>query len=154
MSVESTQVIEGAAVARKSKAKNGRSRITNHRDLLPKIADGRKSQARRFRDLVNSLLAQVSKGGTEHVPEDKVGLIRQYAAATILSEEYSAKIVNGEPVDSERYCTLASTQLRLARQIGFNRVPPRPSEPSLDQYRGESKQESEDVEPPIEEEVA
>jgi hypothetical protein len=104
-----------------SKAKNGRSRATNHRDLLPHIADGRQAQARRFRDLVRSMISDA--GGVENCTEIRIGLIRRLAAATVLSEEIEGKAVNGEPVDLGAFCQLASTTVRLATRLGVERVP-------------------------------
>ena len=43
-----------------SRAKHGRSKSTNHRDLLPRIKDGRSTQARRFRDLVHAFISEVA----------------------------------------------------------------------------------------------
>src|SRR5262249_33812145 len=103
------------------KAKNGRARATNHRDLLPHIADGRLPQARRFRDLVRAMIADA--GGVEYCSEIRVGLIRRLAAATILSEDIEAKAVNGEIIDIATFCQLASTTVRLAQRLGVERVP-------------------------------
>jgi hypothetical protein len=114
-----------------SKAKNGRSRATNHRDLLPHIADGRHAQARRFRDLVRSMISDA--GGVENCTEIRLGLIRRLAAATVLSEEIEGKAVNGEPVDLGAFCQLASTTVRLATRLGVERVP-RNVGPSLADY--------------------
>jgi hypothetical protein len=104
-----------------SKAKNGRSRASNHRDLLPKIKDGRHSQARRFRDLVHAFISDA--GGVDNVSEVKLGLARRLAAATVLSEEIEGRAVNGEPVDVSTFCMLASTTVRIASRLGIERVP-------------------------------
>src|SRR5215831_21284511 len=87
------------------KAKHGRARATNHRDLLPHIADGRLPQARRFRDLVRAMIADA--GGVEYCSEIRIGLIRRLAAATVLSEDIEAKAVNGEIIDIATFCQLA-----------------------------------------------
>jgi hypothetical protein len=113
--------LEVEAAPGRSKAKNGRSRATNHRDLLPKIKDGRATQARRFRDLVRAFIADA--GGIENCSEVRLGLLRRLAAATVLSEEIEARAVNGEPVDINQFCTLASTTVRLSQRLGINRVP-------------------------------
>jgi hypothetical protein len=110
------------------KAKHGRSKATNHSDLLPHIADGRQAQARRFRDLVRSMISDA--GGVENCTEVRLGLIRRLAAATVLSEEIEGKAVNGEPVDVGTFCQLASTTVRLASRLGVERVP-RDVSPSL-----------------------
>ena len=113
--------LEVAPAASGSKAKHGRSRATNHRDLLPKIKDGRHTQARRFRDLVHAFISDA--GGIDNVSEVKLGLVRRLAAATVLSEEIEAKAVNGEPVDVSTFCQLASTTVRLSSRLGVESVP-------------------------------
>jgi hypothetical protein len=123
-------------------ARYGRSKLTNHRDLLPKIADGRAGAARRFRDLVRALIADM--GGIENCSEVKLGLIRRLAAATVLSEEIEARAVNGEPVDINQFCTLASTTVRLAQRLGINRIQ-RDVTPSLSDYLTDANQSSEDA---------
>jgi hypothetical protein len=104
-----------------SKAKNGRSRATNHRDLLPRINDGRSTQARRFKDLVRAFISDA--GGIDNVSEVRLGLLRRLAAATVLSEEVETAVVNGERVDINTFCTLASTTVRLAQRLGIERIP-------------------------------
>ena len=103
------------------KAKHGRSAATNHRDLLPHVQDGRQKQARRFRDLVRSMISDA--GGIEGCTEIRLGLIRRLAAATVLSEEIEGKAVNGEAVDIGTFCQLASTTVRLAQRLGIERIP-------------------------------
>jgi hypothetical protein len=113
--------LEAAARSSGNKAKNGRSKITNHRDLLPKITDGRHTQARRFRDLVRAYVSDM--GGDENCSEVKLGLARRLAAATVLSEEIEGKVVNGEAISIADFCQLASTTVRLATRLGIERVP-------------------------------
>jgi hypothetical protein len=111
-------------------APDQRSRITNHRDLLPQL-DGRSAAARRFRDLVNDFVAD--QGGLEHCSEVKLGLLRRLAAITTQSEMLESRAANGEPVDIMTLCQLASTALRLSARIGIERVP-KDITPSLGQY--------------------
>jgi hypothetical protein len=96
-----------------------RSRITNHRELLPGV-NGRSAPARRFRDLVSSYI--VDMGGLEYVSEIKLGLIRRLAAATVQAEIIEARMVNGEKIDVGTLCTLASTTVRIASRLGLERV--------------------------------
>ena len=119
MSVDSGSVVNGGTPP-KAKLKHGRSKATNHRDLLPHVADGRLSAARRFRDLVRALISDA--GGEDNCSEVKLGLIRRLAAATVLSEELEGKAVNGEPVDINRFCQLASTGLRISCRLGLERL--------------------------------
>jgi hypothetical protein len=72
-----------------AKAKNGRSRASNHRDLLPHVADGRASAARRFRDLVRAFTSDA--GGVENCSEIRLGMLRRLAALTVMSEEIEGR---------------------------------------------------------------
>ena len=118
-----------SAVETKGKLTTGRSRATNHRDLLPRIKDGRASQARRFRDLVRAFIVESG----DDCSEVRIGLLRRLAAATVLSEELECNVVNGEPVNISEFCTLASTTVRLAMRFGINRIPKNVT-PTLAQY--------------------
>jgi hypothetical protein len=104
-----------------------RSRVTNHRTLLPHL-DGRSAGARRFRDLVRAFV--VDMGGIEQCSEIKLGLLRRLAAMTVQAEALEAKMVDGEEVDIATLCQLASTAMRISSRLGIERVP-RPIEPSL-----------------------
>ena len=84
--------------------RKGRSRITNHKDLLPGVKGSTKA-GRRFRDLVNSFLADM--GGADRCSDIKLGLLRRLAAVTVQSELIEARMINGEPVDVSTLCTLA-----------------------------------------------
>jgi hypothetical protein len=97
-----------------------RSRVTNHRDLLPGL-DGRSASARRYRDLVNSYIADM--GGIDQCSDIKLGLLRRLAAVTVQSELIEARMINGEAVDIGTLCTLASTTVRLSQRLGIERVP-------------------------------
>jgi hypothetical protein len=97
-----------------------RSRLTNHRDLLPDL-DGRSAAARRFRDLVNGFISD--QGGLENCSEVKLGLLRRLAALTVQSEMLESAAANGQSVDITMLCTLASTSLRLSSRIGIERTP-------------------------------
>jgi hypothetical protein len=107
----------------------GRSKITNHVDLLPGM-NGNNPQARRFRDLVNGFVADM--GGIERCSEVKVGLLRRLAAVTTLSEAIEARVIEGQEVDIGTMCQLASTCMRLSVRLGLERV--QKQVPSLDQY--------------------
>jgi hypothetical protein len=111
------RVTEAEAAAWKRK---GRSKVTNHEDLLPGL-DGRSSAARRFRDLVSRFV--VDMGGFDQCSEIKLGLLRRLAATTVQSELLEAQMVNGEPVDIATLCTLASTSMRLSVRLGLERRP-------------------------------
>jgi hypothetical protein len=97
-----------------------RSRITNHKDLLPGIK-GTSSAARRFRDLVNAFIADM--GGLDRCSEIKLSLLRRLASVVVQSELLEARMINGEEVDIGTLCQLASTTVRLSQRIGLERVP-------------------------------
>ena len=105
--------------ASNQRAKKARSRVTNHADLLPDL-DGRSSAARRFRDLVSAFVADM--GGLDNCSEIKLGLLRRLAATTVQAELLEARMVNGEAVDIQTLCTLASTTVRLSTRLGLERV--------------------------------
>jgi hypothetical protein len=96
-----------------------RARVTNHKALLPNL-DGRSSSARRYRDLVNSYIADM--GGLDQCSDIKLGLLRRLAAVTVQSELIEARMINGEAVDIGTLCTLASTTVRLSQRLGLERV--------------------------------
>jgi hypothetical protein len=105
------KVVEDTPDVRKQK---GRSRTTNHKDLLPGL-DGRSSAARRFRDLVSAFITDM--GGLDQCSDIKLGLLRRLAAVTVQSELIEARMINGEAVDIGTLCTLASTSVRLATRL-------------------------------------
>ena len=92
--------------------------MTNHAGLLPGL-DGRSATARRFRDLVNAVVADM--GGLDRCSEIKIGLLRRFAAATVQAELLEARMVNGEQIDIGQLCTLASTAVRIASRLGLER---------------------------------
>ena len=96
-----------------------RSRVTNHRDLLPNI-DGRSLIARRYRDIVAAVI--VDQGGLDRMAEARLQLVRRFAACAVLAESMEARLVNGEALDIAEYSTLTSTLVRVAQRIGINRV--------------------------------
>ena len=61
--------------------------------LQPNINDGRSTQARRFKDLVRAFISDA--GGIDNVSEVRLGLLRRLAAATVLSEEVEAAVIDG-----------------------------------------------------------
>ena len=112
-----------------------RSRVTNHRDLLPGL-DGRTASARRYRDLVNAFVADM--GGPDRCSDIKLGLLRRLAAVTVQAEVLEAKMVNGEQVDIGTLCVLASTTVRLSQRLGIERVATDVSPPDPLQYAREA----------------
>lgn len=95
-----------------------RSRVSNHRDLLPNL-DGRSAEARRYRDLVSAYISDA--GGLDNCSEVRVGLARRLAALVVQSEAMEARLLSGEPVDVAKLCTLASTIVRISSRLGLRR---------------------------------
>jgi len=108
-----------------------RSRITNHRALLPHL-DGRSAGARRFRDLVRAFVADM--GGIEELSEIKLGLLRRLAAMTVLAEQVESRMADGEEINIAELCQLSSTAMRLSSRLGIERVPRDVSRPNLREY--------------------
>jgi hypothetical protein len=108
----------------------GRDRVSNGRDLLPNI-DGRTILARRYRTIANAIVLDL--GGADTCSEAKRQLARRFAAASALAEQLESKLVNGEQIDISEHALLCSTLVRVARQIGVNRVA-RDITPSLSEY--------------------
>ena len=95
-----------------------RAKVTNHRDLLPNLM-GTSSGARRFRDLVNSYIADL--GGISEISEIKLGLLRRLAAIVVQCETLELQAVAGNNVDPLALCTLSSTAMRLSLRLGLER---------------------------------
>jgi hypothetical protein len=118
------------ARAANGKRLDQRSRVSNHKDLLPNL-DGRSSSARRFRDLVAAFVSD--SAGIEHVSEVRLNLIRRLAATIVAAETMEAKLIDGENVDITTLCQLASTTVRISSRLGLERrsrdvTPPDPLE--------------------------
>ena len=96
-----------------------RSRVTNHKDLLPNI-DGRSLIARRYRDIVAAVIGD--QGGLDRMAEARLQLCRRFAACSVLAEAMEARLVNGEALDIGEYSQLTSTMVRVAHRIGINRT--------------------------------
>jgi hypothetical protein len=111
--------IENPSQLPRARKLQARSAVTNHKDLLPGL-DGRRAEARRFRDLVLSFISDM--GGLDQCSEIKLGLVRRLAAATVQAELLEARMVNGETVDVATLCQLASTTVRIATRLGLERV--------------------------------
>jgi hypothetical protein len=109
---------DGNSLILESKHPTARSRITNHRDLLPDI-DGRSQKGRRYRDVLTALVSDA--GGFDRISESRVQLCRRFAALAVTAEGIEADLVNGGQIDIAAFSTLSSTMVRLASRIGLNR---------------------------------
>ena len=107
-----------------------RSRVSNGRDLLPKV-DGRSLIARRYRDIMSAIASD--QGGIDRLSEARLQLIRRFAAAACLAEQLEARLARGEQIDIQEHALLVSTMVRVAQRIGVDRLP-RDLAPSLTEY--------------------
>jgi hypothetical protein len=119
----------------------GRSRISNGHDMLPDV-DGRSVIARRYRDIARAIL--VDQGGVDQCSESRQQLIRRFAAAAVLAEQFESRLANGEAIDIQEHATLSSTLVRLSSRIGINRVPKNIT-PSLSEYLASADEEPEQL---------
>jgi hypothetical protein len=120
---DSSQLVPQSAADIRAKPawkSHGRSRVINGRDVLPNV-DGRSIIARRFRDIVNAMIAD--HGSADQCSESRMQLIRRFAAAAVLAEQMEAVLANANSIDIREHALLCSTMVRIARQIGVKRVP-------------------------------
>jgi hypothetical protein len=117
-------VVEASTSAAKRSAfeprpANNRARVSNGMRLLNGV-DGRSAEARRFRDLIGSLAADL--GDPAKLSEAVKALVRQTAAIVVVSERLHAKIVRDEAVDLEQATRVANAAQRgLARLAALRR---------------------------------
>ena len=91
--------------------------------------------ARRYRDISSQIAAD--QGSLDRCSEVRLQLIRRFAAASVLAEMMEARLANGERIDVTEHALLASTLVRIARQIGINRIAK--TVPTLSQYLSSSR---------------
>ena len=82
--------------------------------------DGRSSTARRFRDLVETIGADL--GGWDHISEGQKQLIRRAATLSIMAESMEADAVRDIPFDTEAYGILVDRLGRCLQRLGLERV--------------------------------
>jgi hypothetical protein len=99
----------GRPIPRKPTA---RSAVSNGTRLLAGI-DGRFAQARRFRDLIIELTAELDGA----ISTAQLGAIRQAAAINLRLEQLQAAIVRGEAVDTDTLIRLSSEARRILASL-------------------------------------
>src|ERR1700736_1631311 len=98
----------------------GRSRLSNGAKLLP-MTDGRSATARRFKDLVEDIAADL--GGKDHLSEGQRQLIRRAAMLSAESERMEALAARGEAeFDIDLYGMICDRLGRLFGRLGLERV--------------------------------
>ena len=98
----------------------GRSKLSNGKKLLP-LTDGRSATARRFKDLVEDIAADL--GGKDHLSEGQRQLIRRAAMLSAESERMEALAARGEAeFDIDLYGMICDRLGRLFGRLGLERV--------------------------------
>jgi hypothetical protein len=96
-----------------------RSRVGNGKTLLPMV-DGRSATARRFKDLVEDIAADL--GGQDHLSEGQRQLIRRAAMLSAESERMEALAARGEAeFDIDLYGMICDRLGRLFGRLGLER---------------------------------
>jgi hypothetical protein len=95
-----------------------RARITNGSKLLAGV-DGRSSGARRFRDLVHDLSADL--GGVAALTTAELATVRNCAGLLLRAEQLQADIARAQPVDANQISRLSNTARRLLNTIADKR---------------------------------
>ena len=112
-----------ATTARKPEA---RSRVSNGSSLFlieheGQAIDGRTTVARRFRDILDSILSDL--GGRDQISEGEYQLARRAAALSVLAEVAEAWLAaqRFEKVVIEDFCRLVSSLNRTLSNLGLGR---------------------------------
>lgn len=126
-----------AVVARPARI---RSAVSNGTRLLAGV-DGRSATARRFRDLVAELTAEV--GGADDLSAAERSAIRQAAALMLRIEQVQALIVRGEPVDNDVLIRLSGESRRLLAGLR-KRAPQSPKDAPWSPLRSRLQQQAAD----------
>src|ERR1700730_2168760 len=85
------------------------------------MTDGRSATARRFKDLVEDIAADL--GGKDRLSEGQRQLIRRAAMLSAECERQEALAARGEAeVNCELYCTMCDRLGRLFGRLGLERV--------------------------------
>lgn len=96
-----------------------RSRVANGSKLLP-LTDGRSASARRFKDLIDDISADL--GGRDMLSEGQRQLVRRVAMLSAESERQEAQWARGETeFDIGSYATLVNALRRTLESIGLER---------------------------------
>lgn len=96
--------------------------------ILPDIED-RAVIARRYREIFVSLVDE--QGGPDRLSEARRQLTRRFAACAVLAEQMEARLLRGEEIDVTEHAVVCSTLVRVARQIGIDRIAPDTKVPTL-----------------------
>jgi hypothetical protein len=81
--------------------------------------DGRRSTAKRFRDLVRDFARDL--GGETSLTSAEGALVKQAAAVTVLGERLQIALLNGEPVEVNDLIRSANAVTRIMLALGVSR---------------------------------
>jgi hypothetical protein len=98
-----------------------RSAISNGSKMfaLGSNADGRSAAARRFKDILQQILADL--GGTDILSEGQRQLCRRAATLSIQAESMEADAIAGKPFDTDLYGQLTDRLGRCLQRLGLER---------------------------------
>jgi hypothetical protein len=143
--MENGQIINSDIQKQARRKPEARSRVGNGKTLLPMV-DGRSVTARRFKDLVEDISADL--GGKDHLSEGQRQLIRRAAMLSAESERLEAFAARDERrpdgeinwksdaafhFDVDRYVVMTNALRRVLETIGLERVA-RDATPTLQSY--------------------
>jgi hypothetical protein len=118
--MESAEILNSDTRQQISRKSHGRSRVGNGAKLLP-LTDGRSATARRFKDLVEDIAADL--GGKAALSEGQRQLIRRAAMLSAECERQEALAARGEAeFNCELYGTMCDRLGRLFGRLGLERV--------------------------------
>jgi hypothetical protein len=87
--------------------------------VLEGNADGRSAAYRRFKDVLEQILADM--GGAEHLSEGQRQLCRRAATLSIMAEGMEAEAVGGKGFDIDTYGQLTDRLGRCLQRLGLER---------------------------------
>ncbi len=100
-----------------SRPKEAKSRVSNGKTLFLGKVDGRRPEARRYRDLLESIIGEL--GGPDKVSETQVQLARRAATMCVHGERIEAAFVQGEKIDTAEYCSFVNSMARIFVRLGL-----------------------------------
>jgi len=104
-----------------------RSRVTNGSSLFTSDVDGRTAAAKRFRDVLGQIVADL--GGADLLSEGQRQLSRRAAMLSVRGELMEAEAVSTGEMDLAAYGSLTDQLGRVFNRLGLKRTP-RPVEVS------------------------
>jgi hypothetical protein len=115
------------------RSRHHRSALTNGNRLfvLEGNADGRSASYRRFKDVLEQILADI--GGAEHLSEGQRQLCRRAATLSIAAEAMEADAIGNKPFDVDLYGQLTDRLGRCLQRLGLERKA-RDVTPTLQSY--------------------